>query len=91
VVGGGGGGGVVVVSLVVVVEVDPEEVVGSSPDSAYWPWKACHTAAILGSVHWSTSDWPSADTMKSCQICAGNVPPATAIPCTLVISTRESG
>ena len=31
-----------------------------------------------------------AATMKSCQICAGNVPPATLIPCTFVIGICSS-
>jgi hypothetical protein len=77
--------------LVVVVVVDPEDEVDSSPDSAYWPWNGCHTTEFLGSVHWRTCDWPIAACMKRCQIEAGNVPPATEIPCTFVISICAFG
>ncbi len=34
---------------------------------------------------------PFATVMNDCQICAGNVPPATLIPCTLRISTSAFG
>ena len=84
-----GNGTVVGWFLVVVVVEDEDDDV--APDRAYWPVNVCHTTEFFGSAHWSTGVVPMAATMKSCQICAGNVPPATAIPCTLVISIRASG
>lgn len=91
----GGGGGVTVDGVDVVVlgpvVVVPEDEVDSSPESAYCPWNTCHWTEFFGSFHWYGSPPPIAATMKSCQICAGNVPPATAMPCTLVISIDASG
>jgi hypothetical protein len=53
VVGGGGavvvgGGGAVDVSFVVVDSVGSLVVVGSAPESAYWPWNGDHSAGFFG-------------------------------------------
>src|SRR2546423_14826066 len=59
---------------------------------AYWPRvNGLHTGSCFGSGKSYSRDEPSALSMKSFQIVAGKVPPATAIPCTLVIGISARG
>jgi hypothetical protein len=50
-----------------------------------------HSTGLRGAGQFSTGAFQSADSMKSFQIDAGKVPPATAIPCTLSIGISPPG
>ena len=92
---------VVAVDVAVEVEVEVELVVGAGRGAdggggadwiAYCPREnGCQTGSSSGSGHWNTREEPIALSMKSFQIVAGNVPPATAIPCTFVIGISPRG
>jgi hypothetical protein len=49
------------------------------------------TGYSFGSVHSCGGEYLRARAMKRCQISAGNVPPATAIPCTFSIGISACG
>ena len=64
---------------------------GGAPKFAYSRSWLDQIAGCLGSGQLRYGLPPNAPCMKRCQIVAGNVPPATVIPCTLFISICAFG
>jgi hypothetical protein len=58
----------------------------------YWPCvNGCQTTGSSGESQLSAGVFSVAVSMNSFQIVAGNVPPATAIPCTFSIGISPCG
>ena len=58
----------------------------------YWPCvNGRQTTGSIGEAQLSAGVFPIAVSMNSFQIVAGNVPPATAIPCTFSIGISAWG
>lgn len=90
-VGGEGAGVVLFFFAVVAVSVLLDSVDGTL-NSAYWPCvNGFHTGSSRGSAQSSAGATPSARSMKSFQIVAGNVPPATEMPWTFSIGIWPCG
>jgi hypothetical protein len=59
---------------------------------AYGPrWNGFHTGCVCGAGKSIGGVFPIADSMKSLQICVGNVGPETVIPCTSSMGISPDG
>ena len=79
---------------VVEVEVEVVSVVDVRPYAPlywYWPCQDVHSGVPVADTNGTSARLPIAAPMYVCQICAGNVGPDTAMPCTLSIGISALG